>query len=69
MFPSPVGESYFSIEKDDLTEAEKKGFRPLSGNLIFQFTSKKGRRKHGTKFPSPVGESYFSIKARACLGW
>ena len=36
-FPSPVGESYFSIiGVNRKKELVKVGFRPLSGNLIFQ---------------------------------
>ena len=38
-FPSPIGESYFSIPNKN-KECDKKycqSFRPLSGNLIFQF--------------------------------
>ena len=35
-------------------------FRPLSGNLIFQF--KKQLIEIGSRFPSPVGESYFSMR-------
>ena len=36
-------------------------FRPLSGNLIFQWTI--GKSHNCTyAFPSPIGESYFSIE-------
>ena len=40
----------------------KHSFRPLSGNLIFQFENEI-RIKNATmeQFPSPIGESYFSI--------
>ena len=86
LFPSPIGESYFSMVKsmynyyeavvsvpyrgilffnltdDDLRDLEN-GFRPLSGNLIFQsialfvFVTV-------NVFPSPIGESYFSIRRK-----
>ena len=35
-FPSPVGESYFSIMTKEEQRKLAIGFRPLSGNLIFQ---------------------------------
>ena len=36
-FPSPVGESYFSIDFETTVWDDNTSFRPLSGNLIFQF--------------------------------
>ena len=60
-FPSPVGESYFSILISTLPDGAVQGFRPLSGNLIFQY----GQLTYeltDEEFPSPVGESYFSIQ-------
>ena len=84
-FPSPVGESYFSIWKctcrkrpglvsvpcrgilffnkgmDTVHDILEISFRPLSGNLIFQFSALLICFILKNRFPSPVGESYFSI--------
>ena len=58
-FPSPIGESYFSIVYfRHNRDWQYNNFRPLSGNLIFQFSRETYK---GEKFPSPIGESYFSI--------
>ena len=42
MFPSPVGESYFSMVTVYPCSSCSHNFRPLSGNLIFQWNDKRG---------------------------
>ena len=37
LFPSPIGESYFSINIECASYVVVVCFRPLSGNLIFQY--------------------------------
>ena len=61
-FPSPVGESYFSITSNSFIHCiSNTRFRPLSGNLIFQLYWHGLSRNVFLRFPSPIGESYFSI--------
>ena len=63
-FPSPVGESYFSITSNSFIHCiSNTRFRPLSGNLIFQWEGCAAVDDMNA-FPSPVGESYFSISER-----
>ena len=57
-FPSPVGESYFSIMVNFYMMVYEHSFHPLSGNLIFQSIE---CDCNGFQFPPPVGESYFSM--------
>ena len=64
MFPSPVGESYFSMVTVYPCSSCSHNFRPLSGNLIFQSDQIINNAKEQERFPSPVGESYFSMKER-----
>ena len=60
-FPSPIGESYFSIKR--MTEEIRKAEFPSPiGESYFSILKDNGFHYYGiSKFPSPIGESYFSI--------
>ena len=61
-FPSPVGESYFSIIAVLTTKQKRKMpvSVPCRGILFFNFH--KLLSSWSIKFPSPIGESYFSMR-------
>ena len=60
-FPSPVGESYFSIMMKSAIRKRKSGFLSPVGESYFSIKSKAWLDDLEERFPSPVGESYFSI--------
>ena len=59
-FPSPIGESYFSMGMDTVHDILEIVSVPYRGILFF---NKKifACDFETTVFPSPIGESYFSI--------
>ena len=66
-FPSPVGESYFSITSNSFIQCiSNTRFRPLSGNLNLQWEGCAAVDDMNA-FPSPVGESYFSIMMKSAI--
>ena len=59
-FPSPIGESYFSIIIENANEQERAGVSVPYRGILF-FNANYLARVNRLKFPSPIGESYFSI--------
>ena len=63
-FPSPIGESYFSIIIYCRTNNRKCVSVPYRGILFFNRHTVHIFRRLLLVFPSPIGESYFSISIR-----
>ena len=62
-FPSPVGESYFSIMKESYNYMTCDEVSVPCRGILF-FNGNKRYKKVNKWFPSPVGESYFSMFTR-----
>ena len=65
-FPSPIGESYFSILLILLVSVKRITFPSPIGESYFSMLDAFVRARE--EFPSPIGESYFSIIDSADIG-
>ena len=61
LFPSPVGESYFSIILFTMTGRGTLVSVPCRGIFFSMLDYQERLARAELQFPSPVGESYFSI--------